>query len=416
MAIRVVQVNSGDLIGRRFNGYDLRPYLLENNIESSQLVYFNKQSDADFVFKAFDYPGNRYVTRAVMMLEERLSLHARLQPHSWALPLHQTVQQADLVHLHIIHDGWLSLSSLPFLTKRKPTIWTWHDPWAMTGHCIYPQACTRWTKGCGSCPDLSLPFPMRKDKTAEQFAWKKKVYSKIKSEIVVASDWMREMVAQSPLAEGFKINVIPFGLDLNLYKPADKKSARERLGVFPGRPVVFLRSSSTPFKGLTEFVKAVELLDPALQLCIVSLQEIGHFDKFIGKHQIIEFGWSNDETLLLDAYAACDFFAMPSKAEAFGLMAIEAMACGRAVLSFDGTSLPGITFAPDAGLCVPMGDIPELARAIEWLARNPDECDRRGAISRRLAETHYDIRDQARLTADLYQRVLSQHAESGPAA
>lgn len=396
-------------MGRRFNGFDLHPYLLSHNVESSQLVYWNKESDADFVSKAFDYPGNRYVTRGFMMLEQRLSMHARLQPHSWALPVHKSMRQADIAHLHIIHDGWLSLSVLPYLSRLKPTVWTWHDPWAMTGHCVHPMNCTRWTQGCGSCPDLNLPFPMRRDRTAEQFEWKRKIYSKINSEIVVASEWMRAMASKSPLTQGLNVNVIPFGLDLTRYKPSNREAARERLGVFPNRSVVFLRSLPTPFKGLAEFVKAVEQLDPNLQLCIISLQETGHFDRFIGKHQIIEFGWSNDEDLLLDAYAACDFFAMPSKAEAFGMMAIEAMACGRPVLSFDGTSLPGITFAPDAGLCVPMGDVRELARAIEWLARNPDDCDRRGALSRDLAEKHYDVRDQARLTADLYRRILSQN-------
>ena len=403
-------------MGRRFNGYDLHPHLLQHGVNSTQLVYWNKQSDAHFVSKAFDYPGNRYVTRSFMMLEQRLSMHARLQPHSWALPLHKRMREADLAHLHIIHDGWLSLSALPYLSRRKPTVWTWHDPWAMTGHCVHPMDCKRWMDGCGSCPDLTLPFPMRKDKTAEQFAWKKRIYSKINTEIIVASNWMREMVSKSPLAEGLNVSVIPFGLDLERYKPADKSAARAKLGIFPGRAVVFLRSLPTLFKGLAEFVRAIELLDPDLQICIISLQETGHFNKFIGKHQIIEFGWSNDEDLLLDAYAACDFFAMPSRAEAFGMMAIEAMACGRPVLSFEGTSLPGTTFAPDAGLCVPMADVHELARAIEWLTRNPEDCERRGALSRSLAEKHYDIRDQARVTADLYKRVLSQHKKSGPAA
>lgn len=253
---------------------------------------------------------------------------------------------------------------------------------------------------------------MREDKTAEQFAWKKEVYAKTRVEIVVASDWMREMVSRSPLAKDFNVTTIPFGLDLDRYKPGDKAAARARLGVIPGRSVIFLRSSSTPFKGLSEFVRAIELLKPNLQLCIISLQEIGHFDRFIGKHQIIEFGWSNDEDLLLDAYTACDFFAMPSIAEAFGLMAIEAMACARTTLSFEGTSLPGITFSPTAGLSVPKGDVAELARAIEWLVCNPRECEQRGTLARALAEQHYDIRDQARLTANLYNRVLSEYEKA----
>lgn len=406
--INVVQVNSGDLMGRRFNGYDLTPHLKARGVRSKQLVYWNKQSDADFVSKMFDYPGNRYVTRGLNIVERRLSLHARLQPQSWTLPMHGVVRQADLLHLHIIHDGYFSLSALPYVTARKPTVWTWHDPWPMTGHCIHPLQCMRWLEGCGSCPDLQLPFAMKSDRTAQQFAWKKRVYEHTKAEVVVASQWMLDMARRSPLAAHFNLNLIPFGLDLTRYAPGDRAAARARLGVRAGLPVIFLRAFSTPFKGLTEFVRALDRLDPELRLCIVSLQETGHFDRFIGKHQIIEFGWTNDEDLLLDAYAACDFFAMPSRAEAFGLMAIEAMACGRPVLSLEGTALPGVTFAPDAGVSVPIGDDGRLAAAIEHLVRDPAECEARGLRSRALAERHYDIRDQATRTADLYRRVLSE--------
>lgn len=408
MTVNVVQINSGDLIGRRFNGFDLKPYLELNGVETTQLVYWNKQSDADFVSKAFDYPGSRILTRGFTIIENQISQHARLHPHSWTLTNHSKVKQADLMHLHIIHDGYFSLSALPYVTRRKPTVWTWHDPWPMTGHCIYPLQCSRWQIGCGSCPDLALPFPMKTDRTAEQYAWKDRIYKKTKAEIVVASEWMREMASKSPLAEHFNLNLIPFGLDLSVYSPRDKADARARLGVFPDRPVIFIRASSTPYKGLKQFLRALHLLNPTLRLCIISMQETGHFDDFIGRHQIIEFGWTNDEKLLLDAYAACDFFVMPSQAEAFGMMAIEAMACARPVLSVVGTSLPGVTFAPEAGIAVSDADDRVLADAIDHLARNPAICEQRGKRSRELAERHYDIREQARLTANLYHRTLER--------
>jgi len=152
---------------------------------------------------------------------------------------------------------------------------------------------------------------------------------------------------------------------------------------------------------------ALDAIDPSQKLCIIGFQEIGHFDRFIGRHQIIEFGWTNDDELLRDALAACDFFMMPSKAEAFGLMAIEAMACGRAVVSYDGTSLPGITFAPDAGISVPMGDIGALANAITHMLKDAEDCEARGRLSRKMAKTHYDIKRQARETSEVYHRLAN---------
>lgn len=409
--ISVLQVNSGDLMGRRFNGFDLTPRLLEFNVESRHLVFWNHESKEEFVRKLFPYPGSRHLTRVVNAMERECSVHARYHPHSWMLPLHEEFRSADVVHYHIIHDGFFSLSALPFLSKLRPTVWTWHDPWPMTGHCIYPMDCNRWQIGCGSCPDLDRPFPMRNDRTAQQFKWKADIFPRIKGEIIVASNWMYEMAMKSPLSRAFDFTVIPFGLDLDTYAPRDKSAARERLGVLQGRKVICTRTSSTPYKGLSDFVAALDLVDSAENLCIIGFQELGHFDKFIGRHQIIEFGWTNDEELLRDALAACDFFMMPSKAEAFGLMAIEAMACGRAVISYEGTSLPSITFAPEVGISVEKGNIRELASAIAHLLNNPEDCDARGRRSREIAEHHYDIRRQARDTSNLYNRVAGRQRQ-----
>ncbi len=216
------------------------------------------------------------------------------------------------------------------------------------------------------------------------------------------------MAKRSPLAAGFNFSLIPFGLDLNVFKPGDKQAARARLGILPGLPVVLIRALATPFKGLPEFIQAIQSLSHERKICMIVVQETGHFEKLRGQHQILEFGWTDKEPLLLDLYAACDFLAMPSKAEAFGLMAIEAMACARPVLSLEGTALPEVTFAPDAGLAVPANDVAALANGINHLINNPDECDARGRLSRTLARQHYDVTKQAQLTAELYRRVLSQ--------
>jgi glycosyltransferase involved in cell wall biosynthesis len=408
----VVQINSGDVIGRRFNGYDLTPYLNDLGIQSSHLVFWNKQSDVPFVHQMFPYPGSMRLTRALNQLEDRMSTHARFHPQSWFLPAHKTFRTADLAHYHIVHDGYFSLSALQFLSWLKPTVWTWHDPWPLTGHCIYPMDCERWLTGCGLCPDLNRPFPMRRDRTANEFQRKKRIYRGIKAEIIVASPWMLKLAQSSPLTSHFRFHLVPFGIDLEKFRERDRAAARQRLGVLPGRKVIMLRAVASPYKGLSNLIEALSQWGVGESICIIALQETGHFDRFIGTHQIIEFNWSNDEDFLIDAYTASDVFVMPSKAEAFGMMAIEAMACSRPVISFEGTSLPSVTFAPTAGLAVPMDDNKALAEAIRRLLSDSSERECRGRHSRCLAEEHYDIRIQAQVLASLYREIGK--ARSGP--
>jgi glycosyltransferase involved in cell wall biosynthesis len=122
----------------------------------------------------------------------------------------------------------------------------------------------------------------------------------------------------------------------------------------------------------------------------------------------VKFEWIDDEDLLLDAYAASDFFVMPSTAEAFGMMAIEAMACARPVIVYDGTSLPEVTAAPHIGLSVRNGDVAGLAAAIERLINAPEECERRGIDGRRYAERHYDGRLHTKRLVALYHQVIDE--------
>lgn len=406
--MKVVQVNAADLVGRRFNGYDLHPYLAERGVESRHLVW-RRASTEPFVEKLFDITGRDHVTQLIQRAEARRSLHSTLHLHSFALPLVKTYRQADLAHHHIVHDGYFSMDALPWLARRKPTVWTWHDPWAMTGHCIYPMECGRWETGCGACPDLKAPFPMREDRTAQQIAWKRKLYAELDADIILASRWMMDMARRSPITAGLRFHHIPFGIDLDKFRPRDVDAARDRLGILPGSLVICLRAFNSPYKGLPHFMAALKKLRVQQPLCLITFHEKNHFDSYIGQHQIIDLGWTDSEQDTIDAYTATDFFVMPSTAEAFGMMAIEAMACGKPVICFEGTSLPEVVFAPESGLAVPMGDVDALAEAMNrWIA-DEGERRRRGDRAREIAERHYDIRLQADRVAALYAAVLERH-------
>jgi glycosyltransferase involved in cell wall biosynthesis len=126
------------------------------------------------------------------------------------------------------------------------------------------------------------------------------------------------------------------------------------------------------------------------------------------RFQIIDLGWVNDQDLTVQAYNAADIFLMPSTAEAFGMMAIEAMACGKPVITFDGTSLPEVTFAPDGGITVPQGDVSALHFELQQLIDCPEKRLQLGRNALELARRHYNFNDHAEKILKLYEEVIAR--------
>jgi glycosyltransferase involved in cell wall biosynthesis len=214
---------------------------------------------------------------------------------------------------------------------------------------------------------------------------------------------MMDMARVSPMAESAHIHYIPFGIDLRRYAPRDQASARRALGVKPGHAVIAARGMRSPYKGAEELAEALNGIEKPL--CIISMNDDGIFDRHIGRHQVIGLDWSDDEDRLIEVYTAADVFVMPSTAEAFGMMAIEAMACGKPVVAFEGTSLPSITFAPECGIAVPMRDVRALTEAIQHLVTDDTDRRERGQRARELAEQHYSVHLYADRLAALYREV-----------
>jgi len=407
--LRVLQVNRSDLIGRRFNNFDAVDELEASEVESRMVVWERKSDRANI--RTF-LGSSRLLRRANAFLtrtEASRDIHARYQKQSFLLALHPWFRWADVVHYHIVHDQWFSLDAMPFLSRLKPTLWTFHDPWMMTGHCLYPMDCERWRIGCGHCPHLDRPFSMRTDRSGEQHAYKVDLLRRTNAEVVLASRHMMNMAQASPILSGKTLHHLPFGIDLNKFSPGREAEARARLGVRPDRLVIAFRGAiENPFKGIDRLMAAIDLLPSDLPpLCLLTTH--GHMAwRWLDRHQVIELGWVDSEAVLIDSNLAADIVVIPSLAEAFGMMAIEAMACGKPVLVGARTSLGEIAGAPEVGVEVDALDPPALAAAIVRLARDPAERIRRGAAGRLLAEQRYDIKTYAGRLAGLYRSAVGR--------
>ena len=144
----------------------------------------------------------------------------------------------QVLHLHNLHGGYFDLRALPALTARIPTIITLHDAWLFSGHCAHSLSCERWETGCGSCPALWTYPAVPRDRTAANWERKRALYDRSRLYVASPSTWLAERAKRSILSRAMRdLRVIPPGIDLTTFKPADRANARVALGLDPARPV-----------------------------------------------------------------------------------------------------------------------------------------------------------------------------------
>lgn len=353
--MNVLQVTNVDTYGSKFNGVGLAQKLNEELVNCDVCVWKKQSSDSD-VKMVSRLLFKNVIRKFINIFENILSVQSIFYPFSFFLLFKKYFCRANIIHYHLIHTGFFSILSLPLLTKNKSSVWTLHDPWPMTGHCIYPYDCRKYLSGCYNCSRLKTPIKMNFDNANLMWKIKKYIFRKSKFDIVVASQFMYDMVISSPLLEGHNVHLIPFGINLDKYKPSDQNIAKNKLNINKENFVIFFRAGSSEYKGQEYIKECLKKLKTNRSISVITSDHKGEIDEFKNKFQIIDLGWiQNDEDLVI-AYNACDVFLMPSTAEAFGLMAIEAMACGKPVIAFNGTSLENVICSPLGGITVPMRD------------------------------------------------------------
>jgi len=413
-SINVLEVNNIDLPGRRFNGYDLLKNSKDHTINIKQMV-IHKQSNNNKVIKLLKTSEQMLMLEKLEEFESNeLSIHSNLSITSPALINSKEYKEADVIHFHMFHNTKLSLISLLQICNEKKVVMSLHDPWSITGRCVHFGECEKWKTGCKECKNLNTLFELKEDNCNSMWKLKKMIYDKINPEIVVSSEYMYNLVKQSPLTKHFSnVHIIPLGIDLDFFNnKIGKAEARKKLNIPNDNIVLFLRAQNA-FKGTSYVLEALKKLNIDKKITVITCEEKNRLEDVKDKYNIIDFGSMNNQELLY-AYNACDIFLMPSIGETFGMMAIEAMACSKPVIIFDNTALPTVTFAPECGVLVENKNSEKLKEAIEYLINNEEEREKRGKLGRKICEDNYNINKYNERLIELYKKVDNMSTEKVP--
>ena len=127
----------------------------------------------------------------------------------------------------------------------------------------------------------------------------------------------------------------------------------------------------------------------------------------LGLSDAVRFVGRVDEQQLQDAYAAADVFALPSSSEAQGIVALEAMACGLAVVASSVGGLLGTIEDGVSGCLVPSGDVQALAARLKELIEHPQSRAAIGERARETVERRFTWSHAINATIELYHEVLA---------
>ncbi|MEA2842997.1 MAG: alpha-maltose-phosphate synthase [Actinomycetota bacterium] len=237
--------------------------------------------------------------------------------------------------------------------------------------------------------------------------------------IVAVSESARaDLLRVYPAVDPERVGVIHNGVDTEVYRPDPGTDVLERLGIDPDRPLVFFVGRITRQKGIDLLLDAAPLLDPAAQLVLAAAApdtpEMGaEVARRIHLLQGQRTGviWVEDalpRTDVVQLLSHARAFVCPSVYEPFGLVNVEAMACGAPVVASAVGGIPEIVVDGETGLLVPYdpedrgGFAVALAESVNRLVADPDLARRFGEAGRRRVLDQFGWDAVARRTVDLY--------------
>lgn len=352
-------------------------------------------------------------------------------PGTWRL-LNMTPQPPDVVHCHNLHNGYFDLQVLPWLSRQVPTVLTLHDAWLLSGHCAHSFECERWRTGCGECPDLTIYPAIRRDATAYNWQRKREIYKKSRLYIATPSKWLMQKVEQSMLVPAIKeARVIPNGVDLTVFRPADRQKVRVELGLSPDTKVLLFTANGIrknmwkDYQVMRGAIAKLSGLGPWKKILFIALGEDAPDERF-GEAQIRFIPYQREPEVVARYYQAADVYVHAAKADTFPNTILEALACGTPVVATAVGGIPeqvkGVKIANGdlrnadlnefdyqeaTGLLVSPGDVEAMADGIERLLTDDSLLRRLSENAAKDAARRFDLKHQVKAYLGWYDEILN---------
>lgn len=252
----------------------------------------------------------------------------------------------DVVHLHLLLGYYINVEMMfEWLSAHRcKVVWTLHDCWAFTGHCIHFTyvKCDQWRTGCAcgaACPQKrTYPETFAGDDAVRwSYEQKKRLFTMLPPErvqLITPSLWLADLAKQSFLSK-YDIMVVHNTINKEIFNPTPS-DFRERYGLENRFVVLGVASKWSERKGLADFVRLAKDLDSeCFAVVLVGLSEKQITQVKAGAEQIVALPRTSTPQELAAAYTAADAFFNPTTEDNYPTVNLEAEACGTPVVTYD---------------------------------------------------------------------------------
>jgi glycogen synthase len=259
--------------------------------------------------------------------------------------------------------------------------------------------------------------------------WVERTAIEMADAVIAVSESTRADILRLFDVDPERVHVIHNGIDLEEYRERRDDGVLHKHGIDPARPFVLFVGRITRQKGIIHLVRALQHLDPGFQvvLCagapdtpeIASEMKSAVEEAQRGRPGVVWIEEMLPKAEIIPLYSAAELFICPSIYEPFGIINLEAMACGTPVVGSAVGGIPEVVVHGETGLLVPVeqmattpfepvdaeGFASDLASAINGLMGDEKRRLAMGAASRRRVEERFSWEAVARRTAGLYREV-----------
>ena len=421
--MRVLIVNTSERIGGAAIAAGRLVEALKNNGIKAKMLVREKQTDRLSVIglKKNGWRVWQFIWERVLIWKEN-----RFKKHNlFAVDIANTgtditaipeFQAADIIHLHWINQGMLSLNDIrKILQSGKPVVWTMHDMWPCTGICHHARECDKYHQECHHCPYI-YKGGGKKDLSNQVFKKKKEIYQLAPVTFVTCSRWLKDRASQSALLNGHTIIDIPNPINTNLFKPQNALEARNRIGLPTDKKLILFGSVKVTDKrkGIDYFVESCKLLaemHPELkeELGVVVYGKNSEQLKPLIPFQVFPLDFISTEKDLVNIYNAVDLYVTPSLEENLPTTIMEAMACGVPCVGFNVGGIPEMIDHLHNGYVAEYKSAKDLANGIIWTL-NESEYQTLSEEACRKAVSNYSESTIAKKYIDIYNKITGDHA------